>query len=245
MSRRVLAIAAHGSHLDANSGRPLHAHAAALRAMGGFDEVRVGSWKEEPSLARGLDGCEGDDVTVVPLFISDGYFTRTVIRREMRLDGPMTRRNGGCIRYTAPVGTHPALAAVLAQRAVEAGARAADGVVVLGHGTMREPESQRAVYDQSERLAATNQFAEVTTVFLDQEPSLLRVFELTAAPRVVVVPLFIADGWHVGQTIPQEFGLGTACARADGRSLRYAAAAGTHPGVATVIAELAAEAAAW
>ncbi len=245
MSRRLLTIVAHGSHLDSNSSRPLHVHAARLRASGDFDEVRVGSWKEEPSLARCLDGTEGDDVTVVPLFISDGYFTRTVIPREMRLDGPLTRRDGGVVRCTKPVGTHPALADVLAQRAREAGATATDAIAVLGHGTPRDPNSERSIYEQSERLAAMKVFAEVTTVFIDQEPSMLRIFDRTAARRVIVVPLFISDGWHVGQTIPRELALDTPCTRPDGRTLLYASAAGTHAGVADVIAELAREAAQW
>ena len=78
-----LLLVGHGSHLNGNSSAPVFAHADRLRAMRRFDEVRVAFWKEEPQLSRGLDGFDADDVTVVPVFISAGYFTNEVIPREM------------------------------------------------------------------------------------------------------------------------------------------------------------------
>jgi len=66
-----------------------------------------------------------------------------------------------------------------------------------------------------------------------------------AAKDVVMVPLFIADGWHVGETIPEELALDRGPLRGGGRTLRYAAAVGTHPLVADVIEELVTDAAQW
>ena len=54
MSTGVLLVA-HGSHLHIDSSEPTWAHARRLRDSGRYDEVRVSFWKEEPSLARGLD----------------------------------------------------------------------------------------------------------------------------------------------------------------------------------------------
>ncbi len=242
---RALVLVGHGSHLDANSSRPVHENARLLRQRGGFDDVRTGFWKEEPSLSRALDGCTADDVTVVPLFMSSGYFTEQVIPREMRLDGRLTVRNGQTIRYTPPVGAHPALARVIVERALEAGAKPGDAVAVLGHGTPRNPNSERNIYEQAERVRAVGPFAEVTTVFMDQEPAMGGVFELVQAQNVVMVPLFIADGWHVGQTIPEELKIDGPAVRPDGRRLLYASPVGTHPCLADVVLELAAEAALW
>ena len=245
MTGRALVLAGHGSHLSANSSAPVHQHAAQIRASGAFDEVHVAFWKEEPSLSRALDGCSAADVTVVPIFISSGYFTNEVIPREMQLRGPVTCRDGQLIRYTEPVGAHPALARVVVQRAREAGATGAEGLAVLGHGTPRNPDSERNVYLQAERVREMGLFPEVATVFLDQEPNMRGVFELVAAEAVVVVPLFVADGWHVGETIPEDLALDGLETRRGGRHLRYAAAVGTHPAVADVILELADEAARW
>ncbi|MFN8507445.1 MAG: CbiX/SirB N-terminal domain-containing protein, partial [Dehalococcoidia bacterium] len=214
------------------------------RAMGAFDAVRAAFWKEEPSFARALDGLEVDEVVAVPVFISSGYFTESVIPRELGLDGALTVRGGMRIRYTPPIGADAVLANVIAQRAVEAGAEAEDAIAVLGHGTPRNPNSERNVYLQAELLAATGRFAEVVTIFLEQEPHMSRVLELTAAERVIVVPLFIADGWHVGESIPSDLALDGPETRRDGRVLRYARAVGTHPAVADVILDLAGEGAA-
>lgn len=236
---RALVLLGHGSHLDANSSAAVRAHAERIRAMGVFDAVRAAFWKEEPSLARAFDGLAADEIVAVPVFISSGYFTETVIPRELGLDGPLTERGGTVIRYTPPIGAAPVLASVIEQRAIEAGAEPGDAIAVLGHGTPRNPNSERNVYLQAESLAARGRFAEVVTVFLDQEPHMSKVLERTTAERVIVVPLFIADGWHVGESIPADLALEGPETRRDGRVLRYAKAAGTHPAVADVILELA------
>ncbi|MCL4240404.1 MAG: hypothetical protein KJ048_03535 [Dehalococcoidia bacterium] len=239
----ALVLAGHGSHLNGNSSEPIWANATRLRHTRQFDEVRVGLWKEEPSLSRVLDGCEADAVTVVPMLISAGYFTRTVVPREMGLQGRETWRGGQVIRYAAPVGAHPAFAAVIVERAIAAGAGRADAVAVLGHGTRRDSESERNIHQMAALVREMGFFAEVEAVFLDQEPNMLQLLDILTAKTVVVVPLFIADGWHVGQTIPGDLALDGPETRHDGRVVRYTPPAGTHPSMATVILELAHEAA--
>jgi sirohydrochlorin cobaltochelatase len=244
MSRGVLLVG-HGSHHSPSSSTPVYNHARRLRERGKFDEVRTGFWREEPSLARALDGCEAADVTVVPVMVSAGYFTSEVIPREMRLTGRVSRVDGKCVRYAAPFGAHPSLAKVIVQRALEAGAEGTEALAVLGHGTPRNPDSERNVYEQTRYVAALGRFPEVTTVFLEQEPNMKDVFALVQAERVVMVPLFVADGWHVGETIPEELALDGDELRQGGRRLRYARAVGTHPAVAGVIEEMVAEAQTW
>lgn len=243
-SRGVLLVG-HGSHLNPDSSAPTLALAAHLRSLGCFDEVHVGFWKEEPSLARALEAFDADDVTVVPVFMSNGYFVQQVIPRELRLGGRLSRVDGRTIRYTPAIGDHPSLAKVVVQRAREAGAQEDDALAVLGHGTPRNPESERNIYRQTEFVRQVGAFREVTTVFLDQEPNMQDVFSMVEARRVVLVPLFIADGWHVGETIPEDMALDANAERADGRALLYSAAVGTHASVAQVIIELVEEAGAW
>jgi sirohydrochlorin cobaltochelatase len=216
-----------------------------VRATGRFDEVGVAFWKEEPALSRAFDAIESDDLTVVPVFISEGYFTREVLPREMGLTGRVTCVEGRRVAYTAPVGSHRALARVIAARAAEAGADEASSVVVLGHGTPQNPHSEENVYAQAARVRETGRFGEVVTLFMDQEPRIGGVFEATRAETVVVVPLFVAEGWHVGQTIPEGLALEGPELRQGGRVLRYTAPVGTHPLVAEVVLELADEAARW
>ncbi len=235
----TLVLVGHGSHLNANSSAPIHAHAGELRRRALFERVLTGFWKEEPSLARVLDGCDDPEVVVVPVFISNGYFTKTVIPREMRLDGPVTVRGEQRIRYTRPIGADASLASVIVERALEAGATADDAIAVLGHGTRRESESEKNVYAMAEQVRETGRFAEAGAIFLDQEPGMLDLLGVFRAPTVVVVPLFIADGWHVGQTIPADLALDGAETRMGGRTVRYTAPVGTHRRVVDVIERLA------
>jgi sirohydrochlorin cobaltochelatase len=244
-SGRGVLLVGHGSHLNPDSSAPTIAHAERLRESGRYDEVRVGFWKEEPSMSRALDAFDADDVTVVPVFMSNGYFVQQVIPREMRLQGKVSCVDGKTVRYTAAIGDHPSLAKVVIERAGEVGATGGDALAVLGHGTPRNPESERNIYRQSEYVRELGAYGEVTTVFIDQEPFMQKVFEMVEARRVVMVPLFIADGWHVGETIPEDMSLDANAEREDGRALLYAGAVGTHPSVADVITELVEEAAAW
>jgi len=77
---------------------------------------------------------EGDEIYVVPLFISEGYFTEQVIPRELRLDGwDVSEWNSDGlsadqatliaedidreVHYCGPVGTHRAMTDVIVRRA--------------------------------------------------------------------------------------------------------------------------------
>ena len=101
--------------------RPSLAQAQAIRERGIFREVACCFWKEEPSFRDALlffNDPEIREVFVVPNFISEGYFTQTVIPRELELDGSLTTRaNGQVWKYCEPVGNHPGVTDLLLQRA--------------------------------------------------------------------------------------------------------------------------------
>ena len=122
----ALLIVGHGSTVNPDSGAPSLAHAAAIRRRNLFARVACVFWKEEPAM-RDWPLLFDDDprvrtVCVVPNFISEGYFTRTVIPRELGLeDAPVTRRadTGQDWVYCPPVGNHPAMTELLLRRARE------------------------------------------------------------------------------------------------------------------------------
>ena len=95
----ALVIVGHGSTTNPDSSEPNHLLADAIRARGIFDEVLCCFWKEEPSMREILHTVSSSHVYVVPNFISEGYFTQTVIPRELGLDGPVTLLDGKTIRY--------------------------------------------------------------------------------------------------------------------------------------------------
>ena len=59
---------------------------------------------------------ETNEIYVIPHFITEGYFTRKVISRELELAGPITRRKGRTIKYCEPVGSHPRMTDLLLQQ---------------------------------------------------------------------------------------------------------------------------------
>lgn len=255
---RSLVLIGHGSHLNGESAGAVYRYAELIRERGLFDEVVEGYWKEEPSLRQVLKTTRSTDVTVIPMFISEGYFTETVIPRELGLghQGPVPpegiarvlgRRT---VRYTLPYGVHPDMTNVILDRAREAlpDLSADDtALIVLGHGTTRNENSNRVIYRNAELLRASGDFAEVHALFLDEHPKVGTWPEVVHAPRVVVVPFFASEGWHTLETIPEDMGLTGEVtefpANPHGpQTVYYAKPVGTHASVADVILHLAQEA---
>ena len=125
---RSLVLVGHGSHLNSESAAAVYKYAELLRSRNLFDEVVEGYWKEEPSLRQVLRTCTYTDVTIIPMFISEGYFTEAVIPRELGLghqgvvppQGVARTLGGRTVRYTLPYGVHPRMAEVILERAREA-----------------------------------------------------------------------------------------------------------------------------
>lgn len=250
---RALVIVGHGSHLNGESAAPVMQHTAALRARADvrslFGEIQPAFWKEEPALRDVLAMLSSREVVVVPLFISEGYFTEQVIPRELGLGGPAPRHelvDGKWVHYCEPVGTHPHMTDVVIRRAravVGAGPVSPDetAIIIVGHGTLRNENSAQSVITQVEALRARGLFAEVEAVFMDQPPFVDQATEVVRAGEIVVVPYFIADGYHTQEDIPED--LGIAAVRGvyqnptvvDGRRIWYSGAVGTAPEVTDVI----------
>lgn len=252
----ALVLAGHGSTLNPDSAAPTYDHAEALRRSGLFGEVHCCFWKEEPSFRQALHLIDRDDIYVVPNFISEGYFTRTVIPRELELDGPVTYRGGRVIKYCDPVGNHPKMMDLILHRAVEV----APGVdlsqttlFIVGHGTDLNENSAVAAKREVERIRALGRFGEVRNAYMEEAPLIGNWHEDAACPNVIVVPFFISDGLHSYEDIPVLLGisgesLGAASVnglevfkrnpyRLRGRTLYYASAIGTEPLLADLIAE--------
>src|SRR5437868_15533129 len=119
----ALLIVAHGSTVNPDSSAPTLAHAADIRRRNIFADVECAFWKEEPSLRDAVflfDPKSIHEVCVVPNFISEGYFTQTVVPRELELNGRITKRSNGQVwKYCDPVGNHPLMTELLLKRAGE------------------------------------------------------------------------------------------------------------------------------
>ncbi|MQA90297.1 MAG: hypothetical protein GEU90_08680 [Gemmatimonas sp.] len=246
-SGNALVLVGHGSHLSPDSSAPVYAHAAEIRRRGVFDEVLEVFWKEEPCLRDALDLLESENVWIVPIFLAEGYFTRQVLPRELGLGTDTSRRALQTVHYCPPVGTHPMMADMILRRAREVSGLTADerresALVVVGHGTDRSASSGDTVYSLVERLRALGEFGHIVCGFLDESPAIGDVVRDVDVERIVLVPFFVAEGWHTRTTIPDELGLQGDLTVEAGRRIWYSPPIGTLDDIADVILSIAAEA---
>lgn len=267
-SKAALLIVAHGSTVNPDSSAPTLAHVAEIRRRKIFAEVECAFWKEEPSLRDALflfDPGSIREVCVVPNFISEGYFTQTVIPRELELNGWTTKRaNGQIWKYCEPVGNHPAMTELLLGRASEVAPGvdlAETSLLIVAHGTDLNENSAVAAKREAEKIRGLGKYATVLNVYMEEPPLVSDWRKLTKTLNVVVVPFFISDGLHSYEDIPRLIGIVVAAGvdrgrlgsappatahgeifqanpyRIDGRSLFYAQSIGTDPGFADIIVE--------
>jgi sirohydrochlorin cobaltochelatase len=253
---RALLIVGHGSTVNSDSSAPTLHHAAEIRQRHVFGEVACAFWKEEPSFrdARFLfDPEKIGGVYVVPNFISEGYFTQTVIPRELELNGASTiRPNGQVWNYCQPVGNNPGMTEILLRRAREIApdiSPSTASLLIVGHGTDQNENSAVAAKREAEAIRARGEYADVLNAYMEEPPLVSDWQSLTTTSNVVVVPFFISDGLHSYEDIPAL--LGIACDgeanqveifrgnpyRVGERTLYYAPSVGSEPAFAELIVQ--------
>jgi sirohydrochlorin cobaltochelatase len=272
-SDATLVLVGHGSTINAESSAPTYQHADELRRRGLFAQVLEAFWKLEPSLAGVLRGAFTPRVFVVPLFISEGYFTEEVIPRELgfplregKFDRTM-KRGEQTIYYCGPVGTHDSMTQVLLERARDVVAEhpfpraphpAETALFIAGHGTGSNENSRKAIERQVELIRGMNIYAEVHPAFMEEEPRVGECYELVRSKNIIMVPFFISDGLHSYEDIPVMLGESQHAVQArlkqgqptwrnptekHGKRLWYTPSVGNEPRIADVILERVREAA--
>src|SRR5438034_2392964 len=210
----ALLIVGHGSTVNPDSSVPTLAHAAKIRRRKVFVDVECAFWKEEPSLRDAIflfDPESIREVYVVPNFISEGYFTQTVVPRELELNGRTTKRPSGQIwKYCEPVGNHSMMTELLLKRAGEVaqdGDPAETSLLIVAHGTDLNENSAVAAKREAEKIRALGKYAAVLNVYMEEAPLVSDWQKLTTTQNVVVVPFFISDGLHSYEDIPRLLGI--------------------------------------
>ena len=191
-SDAALVLLGHGSTVNADSAAPTHQHAEELRRRGVFAQVLTGFWKEHPSFSGVLRGVYAPRVFVVPLFISEGYFTEEVIPRELGLAErgqtlfpKVQERNGRQIHYCGPVGTHARMTEVILARAQEAVGSGPEvpslsesSLFIAGHGTSNNENSRRAIEDQVLLIRKRGLYRDVHPIFMEEDPRIADAYTL-------------------------------------------------------------------
>jgi len=122
----TLLLIGHGSTVNGDSGATVRQHAEEVRRRAIFAGVQVGFFKITPRIGPALAGIRTPRVFVVPLFVSEGYFTRQAIPCELGLPAgsqdvmPCTvHLDGREVVYCDPVGTHPLMTEIILKRVGE------------------------------------------------------------------------------------------------------------------------------
>ena len=215
-------IVGHGSTLNAESAAPTYQHSDELRRRKVFAEVAECFWKLEPSICGVLRGVFSKRVFIVPLFISEGYFSEEVIPRELGLCGRdekdfarIQQRGVQTLYYCSPVGTHDRMTDVLLARArdvVEAHPfprvpkPEESTLFIAGHGTGNNENSRKAIEHQVELIQKRRIYSEVHPVFMEEEPRIGDCYSLAKTKNIIMVPFFISDGLHSYEDIPVMLG---------------------------------------
>ena len=213
-SDAALVVLGHGTTLNDQSAAPVRQHTAELHRRKIFAEVHEAFWKQEPHIKKVLAEISAPRVFIVPLFISEGYFSTEVIPTELGFSFPdnlKLKTEKSELFYCRPVGSHDLMTTVILARAKEVAdqfpfpraPRPADTTLLIaGHGTGRNAHSRKAGERQVELIRARKIFADVGAVFMEEAPFIKGCHETVKTKNIVMVPFFISDGLHAVEDIP-------------------------------------------
>lgn len=198
--RQVAVIVAHGQPSDPGpAGAEIAALAARVAAQMPGWSVRSATLAQEDALAQALDGA--DHALVYPLFMADGWFTRT------HLPARLAAASGARITQLIPFGLDPAVQALTVTLAVEAASAAGcppqdTEILLAAHGSFRSPAPSAVARAMAQLLADQGGFRRVETGFIDQDPQIATVAK-TFGPGALCLPFFAARGGHVIDDLPE------------------------------------------
>lgn len=221
-SDAALVLLGHGSTINDTSGDVVYQQARELRSRQLFAEVREAFWKQEPKIKDVLASLSANRIFIVPLFISEGFFSEEVIPGELGFRTEDTEeysrkleRGAQCLYYCKPVGTHEGITDVLLDRAHKVvemfpfprAPKAKDlTLFIAGHGTEQNENSRASIQHQAELIRARNLYAGVHAVFLEEAPKVSECFYIAETRHIVVVPFFVSEGMHSQEDIPVMLG---------------------------------------
>lgn len=221
----LLIVVGHGTGTAAGDAS-LHALVADLAENGAFAGVKAAVLHGDPSLAAAVHDGKAGPIRLLPFLMSGGVTFRKRLGEAMaEISWPETP-----LLYP-PLGFNPDLAELVVRRAKAAAKAnswpvAESHLLLIGHGSLRDPESAQATRSQQQRIAAQGLFASVEAAFLDQPPRLTDVLASHPGP-LLGVGLFAGEGQHGARDMALAFAQ-AAC------PARYCGAIGGDSGLAAL-----------
>ena len=192
---------AHGTGTGSSANTMVEASAreAEIRLVGA--RVMAAFHSGEPSLETALRKTTRQNRIIVPVLTSAGhYFARLheVIAAESHGAGGTT--------LTPPLGSQDRIVTRIVEEVRREVARqewlvADTAVLVIGHGTLRHPESGATTVALAAALRARLSMP-AAPAFLDQPPTIEEALIATDRRNVVVVPFLLGGGAHARQDVP-------------------------------------------
>ncbi len=231
----ALIIVGHGVAGGWTANARLRRRAAEIDERSLFRETRAAALQGYPGPVEALAGLAAETAYLVPLFMCNGTFAREAVPLAFDRAGLMTRTAVRRLYLCPPVGLAEGLADLVegrARRFAVARGIAPDQAVLLliGHGSGRDPASWQATEQQAARLRKKCLFQQVRTAYVGQQPGVGGALEGLAGP-VLAVGLFAGGGRHAGHDLPWLLAL-------KGKDhIHYLGAIGSDPGLGDLIIE--------
>ncbi|MFO1154228.1 MAG: CbiX/SirB N-terminal domain-containing protein [Rhodospirillales bacterium] len=235
LAEAAIVLVGHGTTSDAAQMGGLAGHAAALIGRQGVAEVHLAMLHGPgPRPDEVLLRITRRPIIIVPVMMCDGIAAGRAVIAAFGA-------GHGDVRFCPPVGIHARLTSLIAQRAGRAAdrmqRRLADAALLLiAHGSLRNPASADAACHQAAALRDTRMFANVAVAFLAQPPHLSMALRRLNGP-IIAVGLFVATGHHGMSDV------NGALADASRSDVTYLGPIGADPGMASVIASMIGDAA--
>ncbi len=206
----ALIIVSNGEARGVQRNTALLALAAALQNQPLLKEntitfVNCGVLSGAPSVADALQQATEkniDHILIYPLFMSEGYFSNTVLPKQIAESGisvPIT---------TLPLlGSDPALPDLLYRKAVTTLPKSwpieKTRLLIVGHGSTKNPASAQATHNQAQSLINASQFLKIETAFLEETPFINDLLHRSKDLPTIIIGYFTGQGLHGKNDIEQ------------------------------------------
>ena len=202
-ARVALLIAAHGERSEGATNDGVRQIARDVDAHRLVAEVGVGFINGTPGIGEAFAALTAPEVMVYPLFASSGYFTRDRLVQLLDEANGESRR----VEVLPPLGLDPGLPDLVLDRAREIArengfAPETSAVILLAHGSRRNPASREATERVARAIEARAVFGSVGIALLEERPFLDQAMALVQGPAVVV-GMFSGEGMHGAGDAPR------------------------------------------
>ena len=207
---RSLLIVAHGECGGIRDDRLVYRVADRVRGWPEFGSVNACFIRGVPSIRDIAQNLPTGPIIVYPLFMSDGYYVKRAIPDSLESGTGQDASDRRKISIMRPIGLSPKLPELVSVMAADA-ARGAGipcpeaSLLLAAHGSSKSPESRNATMAVASAIRNSGRFAGVEVGFLEEEPFLKDQLASIPGP-LITVGLFIGEGMHGGEDLPQAVG---------------------------------------